>query len=120
MGVGMPQQRLLPMVASWLCPGSRKPEVQVKPSKSMTSKELERVGIHLLTFPSLLRFTQGLSCYPAGACFMPGTAVVCRMQMHGFSTQRRAAGRNQPQPMSTAATAHQFSFLFSRRAMFHA
>src|SRR4029078_8604528 len=104
MGVGMPQKRLLPMVASWPRPGSRKPEVQVKPSKFMTSKELERVGIHLLTFPSLLRFIHGLSCYPGGKCFIPDTAAVPRMQMHGSSTRPREAGRNQPQPQANGAT----------------
>src|SRR5678815_4221907 len=52
MAVGMRQRRPSPMVGLWPCPGSRKPEVQVKPLKFMISKELERVGIHLPAFPS--------------------------------------------------------------------
>src|SRR5213080_24184 len=70
-GVGMRQQRLLPMAALWPCPGSLKPEVRVEPSKFMISKELERVGIHLPAFPSPPRFTQGLSCY-GGRVFYTG------------------------------------------------
>ena len=65
----------------------------------MISKEQERVGIHLPAFPSPRRFTQGLSCYPVGECFIPDTAVVRRMQMHGCSTRPREAGRNQPRPI---------------------
>src|SRR5437763_8413130 len=120
MGDGMRQRRPLLMVALWPCLGSLKPEVQVEPSKFMISKEQERVGIHLPAFPSPPHFTQGLSCYPVGECFIPDMAVARRMQMHGFSTRLREAGRNQPRPMSTAATAHQFCFLFCRPATFRA
>src|SRR5213080_2351605 len=91
-GVGMRQQRLLPMAALWPCPGSLKPEVRVEPSKFMISKELERVGIHLPAFPSPPRFTQGLSCYPVEECFIPDTAVVRRLQMHGSSIRPQEAG----------------------------
>src|SRR6266550_6189036 len=103
MDVGMRQRRPSPTVALWPCPGSLKPEVQVEPSKFMISKEQERVGIHLPAFPSPPRFTQSLSCYPEGECFIPDTAVVRRVQMRGPSTRPQEAGRNQPEPMSTAA-----------------
>src|SRR6266516_1658172 len=120
MDVGMRQRRPSPTVALWPCPGSLKPEVQVEPSKFMISKEQERVGIHLQVFPSRPRFTQGSSCYPVGECFIPDTAVVHRMQMHGSSTRAREAGRNQPPPIATGATAHQSCFLFCRPTTFRA
>ena len=97
----MRQRPRLPMVALWPCPGSPKPELQVERSKFTISSELERVGIHLPAFPSPPRFSQGLSCYPVGECFIPDTAVVRRMQMRGSSTRPREAGRNQPQPIAT-------------------
>ena len=100
MVVGMRQRRPLPMVALWPCPGSLKPGVQVKPSRFMISKMQERVGINCLrAFPSPPRFTQGLSCYPVGECFIPDTAVEGRMQMHGCSTRRLEAGRHQPRSL---------------------
>src|SRR5436305_12885550 len=105
------QRRPLPIVALWPCPDSRKPEVQVEPSKFTISKEPERVGIHLPACPSAHRSTQSLSCYPVGKCFIPDTAVVRRVQMRGSSTRQQEAGPNQPQSVSTAATAHQFCFL---------
>ena len=61
-----------------------------------------------------------LSCYRVEECFIPDTAVVRRLQMRGSSIRRREAGRNQPQPISTAATAHQFCFLFCRPTTFPA
>src|SRR6476661_11196332 len=100
------------MVALWPCPGSRKPELRVERSKFTIPSQLERVGIRLPAFPSPPRFSQGLSCYPAGECFLPDTAVVCRLQERGSSIRPREAGRNQPQPLATASTAHQFCFLF--------
>ena len=66
--------------------------------------------------PSL--FPRCFTCYPVEECFLPDTAVVCRLPMHGSSTRPREAGRNQPQPMSIGGTAHQFCFLFCRRATF--
>src|SRR5215831_15428293 len=118
MGVGMRQRLSLPTVASWPCPGSTKTEVQVERSKFTISSELELVGIRLPAFPSSPRFNQGLSCYPVEECFLPDTAVVCRLPMHGSSIRPQEAGRNQPQPLATAGTAHQFCFLFCRRATF--
>ena len=119
-GDGMRQQRPLPMAALWPCPALLKLGEQVEPSKFMISKELEPVGIHLLAFSSLHRFTQGLSCCPGEKCFIPDTAVVHRMPMRGSSAQPREPGRNQPPPISTAAMARQFCFLFCRPSTCHA
>src|SRR5437868_7912124 len=101
MGVGMRQRPRLPMVALWPCPGSPQRELQVERSKFTISNELELVGIHPPAFRSSLRFSQGLSCYPVEECFIPDTAVKCRLQMHGSSIRSRGAGRNQPQLLAT-------------------
>ena len=92
-------------------------------SRTIEIYDLQRAGAGWnppTSVPSPHRFTQGLSCYPVGKCFIPDTAVVHRVQMRGSSTRPREAGRNQPPPMSTAATAHQFCFLFCRPATFRA
>src|ERR1044071_4336091 len=118
MGVGMGQRSSLPMVALWPCPGRRKPDLQVERSKFTISSSLELVGIHLLACPSHPRFSQDLSCYLVEECFIPDTVVAHRTQMHGSSIRTRDVGRNQPQPLATGGTAHQFCFLFCRPATF--
>ena len=92
-------------------------------SRTVEIYDLQRAGAGWNP-PTSVPFTPPLfprlELLPGGRVFYTGHGVVRRMQMRGSSIRPREAGRNQPQPIATGGTAHQFCFLFCRPATFPA
>jgi hypothetical protein len=90
-------------------------------SRTIEIYDLQRAGAGWnppTSVPFTPTLSQGFTCYPVEECFIPDTAVVRRLHKRGSSIRPREAGRDQPQPIATANTAHQFCFLFCRPATF--